>query len=255
MNLPQWNSLSTASAAPVAGVDADGGASPARSDALLPGTRLEEFDVERVLASSGFGFVYLAQDPRAERRVVIKEYLPVSLATRDPDGVRVVLRSATYGEAFERGRRAFIDEALLLARCEHPSLVKVLGSWHGNGTVYRAMPHSPGNTLLSLRQRLEAPPDEPSLRALLDGVLGALEVLHAEGTVHGGITPTSILVLPDDHPVLLDGGAARRAIVAEQTRALLTFLEPSFAAPEQTAPSAELPIGPWTDLYGLAAVM
>jgi serine/threonine protein kinase len=253
MNLPQWNYTSMSSAQPPA--EGDVGCAAPRSDVLLPGTRLEEFEVERVLAASGFGIVYLAQDNRAERRVVIKEYLPLTLATRDADGVRIVLRAASHAEAFERGRRAFIEEALLLERCEHPSLVKVLGSWHGNGTVYRAMPHYPGQTLLSLRQRLDAPPDEPSLRALLDGVLGALEVLHEEGMVHGGITPTNLLLMPDDHPVLLDGGAAQRAIVGAHARALLTLLEPSFAAPEQTGASPDGPIGPWTDLYGLAAVM
>jgi serine/threonine protein kinase len=251
MNAPQWTPpISSTEAAPP-----DGASAAPRVDALLPGTHLEEFEVERVLASSGFGIVYLAVDPRTDRRVAVKEYFPLSLAARDADGLRVVLRSATHAEAFERGRRAFIEEALLLARCDHPSLVKVLGSWHDNGTVYRAMPHYPGNTLLKLRQGLDVPPDEPSLRALLDGVLGALEVLHAENVVHRGITPGNILLLPDDHPMLLDGGAARHAIVGENTRALMSLLEPSFAAPEQVLPAGERSIGAWTDLYALAAVM
>ena len=54
MNLPQWNSSPTEPASPIVG---DYGAAAPRSDALLPGTRLEEFEIERVLASSGFGIV------------------------------------------------------------------------------------------------------------------------------------------------------------------------------------------------------
>src|SRR5204863_234545 len=82
-----------------------------------------------------------------------------------------------------------------------------------------------------------------SLRSLLDGLLGALEVLHRSGHIHREISPANILLLPDDHPVLLDFSAARRAIVGEQTQALMTLLEPSFAPMEQIAPSADQPQG------------
>jgi hypothetical protein len=36
---------------------------------------------------------------------------------------------------------------------------------------------------------------------------------------------------------------------------MMSLLEPSFAPPEQAAPSPDRPIGAWTDLYSLAAVM
>lgn len=226
-----------------------------RLDALLPGTRLEEFEVERVIGSSSFGLVYLANDESFERRVAIKEYLPDTLALRGEDGLKVLLRAASHADAFERGRRAFVEEAQLLARCSHPSLLHVLRQWEAHGTVYRAMPCYPGHSLLSLRQALDAPPDEPSLRGLLDGLLDALEVLHAAGALHREIAPAKILLLPDDRPVLMGPSAERRAIVGDQARALMTLLTPSFAPLELTAPSPERPLGPWTDLYALAAVV
>jgi len=253
MIIPLRASPLMSSAAPPA--DGDPAAGVPRHDALAPGTRLDGgFEIERVIGASGFGVVYLGIDPRSERRVAIKEYLPLNLATRADNGLQLVLRGPEHADAFERGRAAFVDESLLLARLAHPSLVKVLRSWEANGTAYRAMPHYAGHSLAQLRQAMEDPPDEPTLRALLEGVLGALEVLHAEGIVHGDILPTNILLLPDDHPVLLDSGAARRAIVGDRTRALMSLLEPSFAAPEQVGATQE-PIGPWTDLYALAAVV
>lgn len=227
----------------------------ARPDALLPGTRLEEFEIERVIGTSGFGLVYLANDEAFERRVAIKEYLPDTLAMRGSDGIQVVLRASAHAEAFERGRRAFIEEAQLLARCHHPSLAQVQRHWESNGTVYRAMPFYPGQTLLELRQAMDVPPDEASLRALLDGLLGALEKLHEAGALHREIAPQHILLQPDDRPILLDAGAARRAIVGDQARALMMLLAPSFAPAEQTAPHPDRPVGPWTDLYSLAAVV
>src|SRR5437868_9591692 len=92
-----------------------------RADALEPGTRLDVYEIERVIGASGFGFVYLAYDPQQQRRVAIKEYLPDTLAVRDEDGMQVLVRADSHIEAFDRGRDAFIEESQLLARLSHPS--------------------------------------------------------------------------------------------------------------------------------------
>ena len=226
-----------------------------RSDALAEGSRLDIYEIERVLGASGFGFVYLAYDPSSRQRVAIKEYLPDTLAVRDEDGMQVLVRADSHIEAFERGRAAFIEESQLLARCEHPSLVRVLRSWQAKGTAYRVMPYYPGNSLFSLREAMDAPPDEASLRALLDGLMGALETLHKAGAVHREVSPWNILLLPDDTPILLDFNAARRAMVGDRARALMSLLSPTFAPPELMDPSAEKPVGPWTDVHALAQVV
>ena len=253
---PRTDTAATRGPSPRTNTEAHGRPPPvAREDALPPGTRVDAFEIEAVIGASGFGLVYLARDPALDRHVAVKEFLPDSLALRGGDGLQVRLRAPTHADAFERGRRAFIEEAELLSRCEHPSLLHVLRQWEANGTVYRAMPHYHGTALLALRQAMDSPPDEASLRALLDGLLEALATLHEAGCIHREITPANILLLPDDRPLLMDYGAARRAIVGDQARALMTLLAPSFAPPEQTAPSATRPIGAWTDLYALAAVV
>lgn len=226
-----------------------------RSDALASGTKLEGYEIERVIGASGFGFVYLAYDPAAQRRVAIKEYLPDTLAVRDEDGIQVLVRADSHIEAFERGRDAFIEEAQLLARCEHPSLLHVTRTWQAKGTAYRVMPYYPGNSLYTLREAMDAPADEASLRALLDGLLGALESLHEAGVTHREVSPWNILLLPDDTPILLDLSTARRAMVGDRARALMSLLTPSFAPTELMNPTPERPIGPWTDIYALAAVV
>ncbi len=226
-----------------------------RADALAPGTRLDIYEVERVIGASGFGFVYLAYDPEAQRRVAIKEYLPDTLAVRDEDGMQVLVRADSHIEAFDRGRDAFIEESQLLARLSHPSLLHVSRSWQSKGTAYRVMPYYPGNSLFMLREAMDSPPDEASLRALLDGLLGALETLHEAGVVHREVSPWNVLLLPDDTPILLDFNAARRAMVGDRARALMSLLTPTFAPIELTNPSSERPVGPWTDLHSLAEVV
>ncbi len=46
---------------------------PSGGKDLPPCTRLEEFVIERVLGSGGFGITYLARDASLNRQVVIKE--------------------------------------------------------------------------------------------------------------------------------------------------------------------------------------
>ncbi|MBA3625773.1 MAG: serine/threonine protein kinase, partial [Methylibium sp.] len=91
-------------------------------DALAPGTRLSEFEIERVLGIGGFGIVYLAFDHALERHVALKEYMPAALAARR-GGTQIAVRSEAHVKTFGIGLRSFVNEARLLARFDHPALV------------------------------------------------------------------------------------------------------------------------------------
>src|SRR5947207_5914100 len=93
-------------------------------DALTPGTRLDEFEIVRVLGTGGFGIVYLARDHVLLRDVAIKEYMPAALAGRG-DQVAVSLRSQAFADTFAKGLESFLSEARLLTSFHHQSLVKV----------------------------------------------------------------------------------------------------------------------------------
>jgi serine/threonine protein kinase len=222
--------------------------------ALPPRTRLAEFEIERVLHESSFSIVYLATDHALECPVAIKELLPSALVSRGADG-DVVLRSPAHAETFERGKRAFLTEARLLAHGNHPSLVRVSRILEAHGTAYRVMPYYAGKSLLSLRQAMDEAPDEATLRALLDGLLGALETVHRMGHVHRDVSPGNILLLLDDRPVLLDSGTVRRSMISDQAQSLMAGLERSFSFVDSDATSSDTLLGPWTDLHALAAVL
>ena len=222
-------------------------------DALGPGTRLDEFEIVRVLGAGGFGIVYLALDQILLRQVAIKEYMPTALAGRGR-GAMVSARSAASAATFAAGLESFFNEARLLASLDHPSLVKVHRFWKANGTAYMAMQYYPGRTLKETREAMAAAPDEAWLRALIEPMLGVLEVLHRQGVYHRDISPDNILLLPDGRPVLLDFGSARR-VLAGRTRQLTAILKPNFAPVEQYADEAGMRQGPWTDLYALGATL
>jgi serine/threonine protein kinase len=222
-------------------------------DALAPGTRLDDFEIIRVLGAGGFGIVYLALDSVLLRFVAIKEYMPTALAGRGK-GAMVSVRSPTLAGTFATGLESFFNEARLLASFDHPSLVKVHRFWKANDTGYMAMQYYPGQTLKQARRGMSVAPDEAWLRAFVEPLLGALELLHGEGVYHRDIAPDNILLLPDGKPVLLDFGAARR-VIGDRTQSLTAVLKPNFAPVEQYADEACMRQGPWTDLYALGATV
>ena len=221
--------------------------------ALPAGTRVAEFEIRRLLGSGGFGIVYLAWDHALEREVALKEYMPGTLAGRGA-GLQVSVRSQSTADTFALGLRSFINEARLLARFDHPSLVKVYRFWEDNGTAYMVMPYYPGRTLRQVRQGMVMPPSEGACRRVLDALLSALETLHREGVYHRDIAPDNILLGDDGLPVLLDFGAARR-VLNDRTQALTSIMKPHYAPLEQYADANAMRQGPWTDLYALGGTM
>lgn len=238
--------------AAMAGMNAD--AAPMHT-VLPPGTRLGEFEIVRLIGEGGFGIVYLAFDTSLDRYVAVKEYMPAALASRV--GVtQVQVKSERYEPMFRAGLKSFInDEARLLARFDHQSLVKVYRFWEANGTAYMAMPYYQGVTLKDTLRAMKKPPDEAWLRALLTPLIDALAVLHASDCFHRDIAPDNIILLEGSHrPVLLDFGAARR-VIGDMTQALTVILKPGYAPIEQYAEVPSLRHGPWTDHYALAALV
>ena len=225
----------------------------AAHDALPPGTRFAEFEIIRVLGVGGFGIVYLAQDHSLERQVALKEYMPASLAQRGAGPV-ITVRSGSFTETYAIGLRSFINEARLLARFDHPALVKVYRFWEDNATAYMVMPYLQGITLRDARRAMVQAPDEAWIRSVLEPMLDALERLHGEGVFHRDIAPDNILLPPVGSPILLDFGAARR-VISDRTQALTAILKPGYAPIEQYADMTAMRQGPWTDIYALGAVL
>ena len=223
------------------------------TSALPAGTRLAEFVIRHVIGVGGFGIVYLAFDEALQREVAIKEYMPSNLAGRTAS-LHVSLRSSADAATFALGLRSFVNEARLLARFDHPSLVKVHRFWEANGTAYMVMPVYRGRTLKAVRRTLPATPDEGWMRLLIEPLLDAIEQLHTEGVCHRDIAPDNILIEPDGRPVLLDFGAARR-VLEDRSRMLTAILKPAYAPIEQYAEHGAVRQGPWTDLYALGATL
>lgn len=224
-------------------------------DALPAGFDLDGFRIERVIATREFGIVYQAHDLTLDCAVALKEYFPSALARRHERDV--VSRTSGQEEAYQQGLHIFVQEAQMLARCDHPSLLRVTRLWRANGTAYRAMPQYTGKTLIAHRHAMGEPPSEAWLRALVNDLCGALEVVHAAGLVHRRVMPTNILMRPDQRPVLLDFDAVRHALAHTSSRvqSLMAVVAPPAGGDHAIYEQPELPQTASSDLHSLAATV
>jgi serine/threonine protein kinase len=125
--------------------------------------------------------------------------------------------------------------------------------FEANGTAYMVMEFERGRSLADVIA--DSPSRRaliPRLPALLDGLLSALVDVHAAGFLHRDIKPANIILRPDGTAVLVDFGSARHAI-GQRSRTLTSIVTPRYAPIEQYALEGKQ--GPWSDLYGVAAVL
>src|SRR5256714_2655478 len=220
------------------------------NQALPEGTRLDKYRIVRTLASGGFSIVYLAHDDN-DTPVVIKEYLPSTLAVRAEPGQPPKIAAADLPR-FRYGMKCFFEEGRALARLQHPNVVRVLNFFRANETVYLVMRYERGRSLAQHIQNRKGMPDEIWLRSTFAQLLNGLREVHSNKLLHLDIKPANVFLRTDGTPVLLDFGAARQAFPGEGMKLPQTFT-PGFASPEQHV-DREL-LGPWSDIYSVGATM
>ncbi len=135
-----------------------------------------------------------------------------------------------------------------------PNIVTCRDLFRANGTAYTIMEYVEGlplSTLLERRESSGEPLAEQELLDLILPLLSGLQTVHEAGVCHRDIKPSNILVRRDDStPILIDFGAAKQEI-SRHTKSLAPYTD-GYAAMEQVGDGK---IGPWTDMYGLGAVM
>jgi serine/threonine protein kinase len=167
----------------------------------------------------------------------------------------VVVTSSQASQLFRLAKEKFISEASILlqlrATTNSRNIVSVFGFTEQYNTAYMVMEYLPGKSLYTLI-RNQQQPDIAGLIEMLTGLLGGLSIAHLRRIWHRDIKPDNIVFRSDETPVLIDFGAARQDI-HDLPKTQHHFMTPSYAAPEQVTSHGV--IGPWTDIYSLAATM
>ena len=218
----------------------------AHSSALQPGSYIGDLQINAILGVGAFGITYQVTDPAIGTRFALKEYLPARHVSRQDNG-QVVANDEQSAEVFEAGLKSFLNEAQIVAALDHPNIVRILRYFEANGTAYFLMPYYQGKPLHHFLES-EGNFDRDEARSLMLPLMDALEYIHKEGVIHQDIKPSNIYMTVNGEPILLDFGVA--AAQGGQSRKLGSE---GYAAPEQA--ETEGRIGPWTDIYGLAATL
>ena len=211
---------------------------------LAAGQRIGAYRIVEPIGEGGMGMVYRAEraDGAFDQDVAVKL-------------LRMGLHSQEAAARFEHERR-------LLARLEHPHVVRLLdGGVVDDGALagrpFLVMELVRGTPLTDHADRLRLGTDA-RLRLFLD-VCDAVAHAHRRLVVHRDLKPSNVLVAEGDDGTaqvkLLDFGIAK-ALTTEHDAALTRtgtpLLTPAYAAPEQISGDA---ITTATDVYALGVVL
>lgn len=226
-----------------------------RSPLLLPhGTVLSDtYRIGRVLGRpGGFGVTYLAWDMHLQQRVAVKEYLPRDLVAREPATLAVTVHVPEQAANFNFGLDQFLAETRMIAKFDHPNIVRVRNFFRAHGTAYMVMDYYEGRSLGDYLGQLEGTVNAEAAASLLLPVLDGLQFVHDRGVLHRDVKPHNIYMTGAGRMILLDFGAARQA-AGERVESMSVVLSEGYAPLEQYQKNS--PQGPWTDIYGVGATL
>jgi len=207
--------------------------------------------IGNVIGNDKFGVTYIAWDGKLEQRVAIKEYLPNEFSTREPGQTKITVFGGEENAYFRDGMNAFLDEAKRLAKFQNEDgIVKVFNYISENDTAYIVMEYLEGQTLRDLLETKKVIPEREATQMLMP-VMESLKTVHADGMIHGNITPDSIFVTSDGKAKLIDFGASRFA--STHSRNLTEMLNPGYSPEEQYKNREDM--GTYSDVYSLAATL
>jgi len=194
----------------------------------------DAYRIEQELGGGGMSRVFLAEEVRLSRQVVVK-VLPPELA------------AGVSADRFER-------EIQLAAKLQHPHIVPLLTAAARGDLLYYVMPHIAGESLRARIPHERALPIGETVRILRD-VCDALAYAHGHGVVHRDVKPDNVL-LSGKHALVTDFGVAK-AVSSSSGAGTLTSLgmalgTPAYMAPEQAA--GDPTVDHRADLYAVGAL-
>ncbi len=220
---------------------------------LEPGTIIGgKHIVGRVMSYGGHTISYLGMDAEANRKVIIKEYLPSDFSTRSEGEKEVTIYSGDGQVQFEQGLTNFLNEANRIQQLgKADGIAQVYDCIAENDTGYVISEYVEGKTLKEILDSGKKFGAEEAKSFILR-ILRGLGKVHKMNIVHCDISPETIMVTDSGEIKLMDFGATRYVTTAN-SKSLSIILKRGYAPEEQYRSRGVR--GPWTDVYAIGAVM
>lgn len=204
------------------------------------------YELRRDLGRGGMGRVFeVRHRDRPDHPLALKQLHPLI---------------ATTPRALERFRR----EGELLAKLDHPNIVKVRDVDGDASPPYLVMDLVEGETLAAFISRAreehadhcaklpgEGTPPERVARFVLT-IAKAVQTIHDQGLLHRDLKPANVLISREGQPVLIDFGLAVHEGSETVTATGDLLGTPHYMAPEQACGERA---DAKTDVYGMGAVL
>ncbi len=155
-----------------------------------------------------------------------------------------------FAEARGEVRALFEQEYELMARLDHPNVLRVFQAGVIASTHYMEIELIEGETVWDKVQREGRLPVEVSIR-IVQQMCSALDHVHEHRIVHRDVKPSNIILTTDDRAVLFDFGLSHDLDGPPPPEGRV-FGSPLFLAPEQAVAG---PVDARTDLYSLGVTL
>lgn len=199
---------------------------------------VDGYDLVRCIGQGGMGVVYEGVQQATGRRVAIKFLLE-------------------YGGSSESARHRFEREVEVVARLQHPGIVRIIDSGVRKGRYFYVMDFVSGTVLEE-----SLPPGKVEIRKALASVIEVCEAVdyaHQRGVLHRDLKPSNILVDAEGRCHLLDFGVAKEVDASPTQRSITVVGEGqligtvAYMSPEQAGGMPEN-TSVRSDVYSLGVI-
>ncbi|XP_012884065.1 PREDICTED: serine/threonine-protein kinase 10 [Dipodomys ordii] len=112
----------------------------------------------------------------------------------------------------------YIVEIEILATCDHPYIVKLLGAYYYNGELWILIEFCPGGAVDAIMLELDRGLTEPQIQVVCRQMLEALHFLHSKKIIHRDLKAGNVLMTLEGDIRLADFGVSAKNLKTLQKR-------------------------------------